>query len=71
MIMTAKLADSLMENLMCLAISANGGVPKNGITEKQMNLVQQYAESKFFELLEEWTNLFDKEWQITEEDEVN
>lgn len=64
--MTAKLANELMNNLICVAISANGGVSSNGLTENQLALVQKYAKIKFQDILTEWEDLFNKQWEIIE-----
>ena len=66
MIMTKKLADQLMETLMCVAISATGGVDPNNIDEKQMEYCGVYANTTFVELLEAWEELTGKEWEIEE-----
>ena len=67
MIMTKKLADQLMETLMCVAISATGGVDPNNIDEKQMEYCGEYANTTFVELLEAWEELTGEEWEIEED----
>ena len=67
MIMTKKLADQLMETLMCVAISATGGVDPEHIDEKQMEYAENYAKETFCDLLEAWEELTGKEWKIEEE----
>ena len=67
MIMTNILANQLMENLMCVAISATGGVDPENIDQKQMEYAENYAKETFCNLLEAWEELTGKEWQIEEE----
>ena len=67
MIMTKKLADQLMETLMCVAISATGGVNPENIDQKQMEYCEEYAKETFCDLLEAWEELTGKEWHIEEE----
>lgn len=62
--MTKVLADQLMETLMCVAISATGGVDLNNIDEKQMEYCEEYAKTTFCELLEAWEELTGKKWKI-------
>ena len=64
MIMTKKLADQLMETLMCVAISATGGVDPENIDQKQMEYAENYAKETFCDLLEAWEELTGKEWKI-------
>ena len=66
MTMTKKLADQLVETLMCVAISATGGVDPNNIDEKQMEYANEYATTTFVELLEAWEELTGEEWEIEE-----
>ena len=66
MIMTKKLADQLMETLMCVAISATGGVNPDNIDKKQMEYCEEYAKTTFCDLLEAWEELTGEEWQIEE-----
>ena len=67
MIMTKKLADQLMETLMCVAISATGGVDPDNIDEKQMEYCGEYAKTTFCDLLGAWEELTVEEWEIEEE----
>jgi hypothetical protein len=67
MIMTKKLADQLIETLMCVAISATGGVDPNNIDEKQMEYCDGYAKTTFCELLGAWEELTGEEWDIEAE----
>ena len=67
MIMTKKLADQLMETLMCVAISATGGVDSNNINQEQMEYAENYAKETFCDLLEAWEELTGKEWNIEKE----
>lgn len=64
MIMTKKLADQLMETLMCVAISAIGGVDPNNIDEEQMEYCEEYAKTAFCDLLEAWEGLTGEKWKI-------
>lgn len=64
--MTDKLANSLLNDLMCVAFSAVGGVPKNSFTEEQINLATEYAKAKFQDILSEWEELLGKSWDIVE-----
>ena len=64
MIMTAKLADELMNLLACVAFSATGGVDPDNIDEKQMEYCEEYAKKTFCELLEAWEELTGEKWQI-------
>ena len=65
--MTKKLADQLFETLMCVAISATGGVALKNIDQKQMDYAVEYAKGTFCDLLEAWEELTGKEWKIEEE----
>lgn len=67
MTMTKKLADQLMETLMCVAISATGGAiqDSNGhFSEKQMEFAQEYAKKTFCNVLNDWEDSMGKEWSI-------
>lgn len=64
MIMTDKLANSLMDSLMRVAISALGGYPKDGLDVRTENIVNTYAQRKFCELLVEWEDIAEEEWEI-------
>jgi hypothetical protein len=67
MFMTDTLANQLMETLMCVAISATGGVDPENINQKQMEYAENYAEKTFCELLRAWEELTGKEWKFEEE----
>ena len=67
MTMTKKLADQLLETLMCVAISATGGVDPENINQKQMEYAESYAEETFVDLLAAWEEVTGKEWKIEEE----
>ena len=67
MTMTKKLADQLMESLMCVAISATGGVDPTNIDQKQMEYAENYAKETFCDLLLPWEELTGKKWDIEEE----
>ena len=67
MTMTKKLADQLMETLMCVAISATGGAiqDSNGhFSEEQMEFAQEYAKKTFCNILNDWEDSMGKEWSI-------
>lgn len=66
MTMTKTLANQLMETLMCVAISATGGVDPENINQEQMEYAEDYAKTTFYDLLEAWEELTDKEWEIVE-----
>ena len=68
MIMTEKLANQLMDDLMCVAISATGGAiqDSNGhCNQEQMDFAQEYARQAFCDILEVWEDYTDKQWSIT------
>lgn len=67
MIMTNKLADQLMETLMCVAISATGGIDPENINLKQIEYADTYAKETFCDLLESWEELTGKKWRIEKE----
>lgn len=67
--MTKKLADELMDVLMCVALSATGGVDPNNLNQDQLDYAEDYAKNTFCELLEEWENLTGVEWEIEAEEE--
>ena len=67
MTMTKKLADQLFETLTCVALSATGGVDPKNINQKQVEYAEEYAKETFFDLLETWTELTGKKWDIKEE----
>lgn len=67
MIMTAKLANQLMETLACVAISATGGAIQdaNGhYNQEQMEFAQEYAKQTFCDILEAWEEQMGKQWSI-------
>lgn len=67
--MTGKLANQLMEDLMCVAISATGGAvlcEDGSFDEKQMEFCETYAKNTFCELLEAWEALMGEKWDIKE-----
>lgn len=66
MIMTDKLANSLMDTLRCVAISALGGYPKDGLDLQTQQIVEGYAQKKFCELLVDWEDITEEEWEIIE-----
>ena len=67
--MTYKLATRLMDDLFCLAISANGGYSEN-IPIEALELFQKYAKDRFQNLCEEWEGVMGKEWNISEPNEA-
>ena len=62
--MTNKLANQLMDDLACVAISANG-IPE---TKEEFDKVTEYARNTFVNLLTEWEELKGEEWEIEEVD---
>lgn len=67
MTMTKKLADQLMDDLACVAISAMGGVIQHedgSFDQEQMDYSQTYARNTFCELLEAWEEMTGKKWNI-------
>ena len=67
MTMTKKLADQLFETLMCVALSATGGVDLKNINQKQMEYVEEQAKETFCDLLIAWEELTGKKWDIEKE----
>lgn len=68
MIMTEKLADQLMQDLMCVAISATGGAiqDSNGhFNQEQIDFAHEYAKQAFCDILEAWEESMDKKWNIS------
>ena len=66
MTMTKKLADQLLDTLMCVALSATGGVDPKNINQKQVEYAEEYAKETFCDLLEAWEELTGKKWDIEE-----
>ena len=66
MTMTKKLADQLFDTLMCVALSATGGVDPNNINQKQVEYAEKYAKETFCDILEAWAELTGKKWDIKE-----
>lgn len=67
MIMTAKLANQLVDTLACVAISATGGAIQdaNGhYSQEQMEFAQEYAKETFCAILESWEEQMGKKWDI-------
>ena len=62
MTMTTKLANSLMDDLRDLAISANGCALEN---EEGLKLAEEYAKKTSLFLCAEWTDLTGEDWQIS------
>ena len=46
--MTKVLADQLLETLMCVALSATGGVDPENLDEEQMKYAETYAKETAF-----------------------
>lgn len=61
MTMTEKLANSLMDDLAALAISANRDTAKS---EEGLRLAREYAKKTFLFLCAEWTDLTGEDWQV-------
>lgn len=71
MIMTNVLAEALLNDLACVAISANGGaeVDENGeatVSPENLELINTYARNKFVEICNEWEEFMGEKWQIEE-----
>ena len=64
MIMTNTLANQLFETLMCVAISATGGVDIDNIDQEQMEYAESYAKETFCDLLRAWEEHTGKKWKI-------
>ncbi len=59
--MTQKLANDLMDNLVALAISANGHLPE---TEEELQSCERYAKRTFTHLCEEWEQTMGGTWEV-------
>lgn len=67
MVMTEKLANQLMDTLMCVVISATGGAIQdaNGnFNQEQMEFAQEYARQTFCDILGAWEDQMGKKWNI-------
>lgn len=67
MTMTEKLANQLMNDLVCVAISATGGATQdaNGnFDQEQVELAQEYAKQAFLDILKAWEEPMGKKWNI-------
>ena len=65
--MTNELANSLMEDLACVAISAMGGIIMNedgSFDSEQMEMVEEYAKKAFCEILGAWEKFNKTKWKI-------
>jgi len=62
--MTETLANTLMDALACVALSATGGVDPDNINDEQVEYAQEYARKTFCELLDAWEESTGKEWDI-------
>lgn len=67
MTMTKKLAYQLLDTLVCVALSATGGVDPKNINQKQLEYADEYAKETYCDLLEAWEKLTGKKWDIEEE----
>lgn len=72
--MTNKLANTLMDTLACVAISANGGakVDEDGniiVTDEDLQNVAEYVRKTFHAILAPWEDLMGEEWEIEEGDD--
>lgn len=66
MIITDKLANRLMDDLLCVAISALGGYPEEGLSLETQKICSKWARTKFLELTDEWQDITGEEWEIYE-----
>lgn len=69
--MTKKTADSLMDGLLCLAISAYGGISVNEqgdvlLDDEVREIAESYAQQKFVELCHDWEAVMGEKWEIEE-----
>lgn len=67
MIMTNELANSLMEDLTCVAVSAMGGVIVNedgSFDSEQIEMIETYAKETFRDILRVWEKFNGTEWKI-------
>ena len=69
MIMTQKLANALMDDLFCLAISATGGAIQTDdgeyhCSEEQIEYADKYARETFCSIADSWEELMDKKWSV-------
>lgn len=62
--MTKKLADTLMDTLACLAISAIGAEKAAKDDPIVRERVMKYAREKFTEITGEWENEMCERWEI-------
>lgn len=60
MIMTEKLANSLVDDLIELAVFAIGHSPQ----EEEKRLIEEYARKTFLFLCAEWSDLTGEDWQV-------
>lgn len=64
--MTNELATTLMDALCCVAISADGGYDETRFETDGYEGAQEYARAKFCEILNQWEEIYDFEWEIEE-----
>jgi hypothetical protein len=64
--LTTKLADSIMNDLACLAVSALGGYPKEGLSDYDMFFVKTYAQETFLKLCKEFEDQMGIKWEAVE-----
>lgn len=59
-VMTWELAQTLLDTLCCVAVSANGG----WYEEMDFESAEDYARYQFKKILEEWEKLYGFTWKI-------
>ena len=67
MVMTNELANQLMEDLMCVAISAMGGIIENedgSFDSEQVKMAEAYAKETLCNILGEWEEMNGTRWKI-------
>ena len=67
MIMTNELANSLVDDLVCVAVSAMGGVIVNedgSFDSEQMEMIETYAKETFRDILRVWEKFNGTQWKI-------
>ena len=67
MVMTNELANQLMEDLVCVAISAMGGIIENedgSFNSEQVKMAEAYAKETFCDILGAWEEINGTRWKI-------
>lgn len=64
--MTNELATTLLNALCCVAISADGGYDEVRFETDNYEGAQEYARAKFCEILNQWEEIYNFEWDIEE-----